>query len=197
MQIIHLFNRNTFSLWHQEVDPEDTADHAAGEEEVDSVAHLLEHVRGCLGNSKVVEPVGCGHEDLRHWSSGVVECFGAVDPRQRVVTERVEGGPNVEEDERRVAWTVDVGLLVKFRFSDGNVAGEVVHGNRTTRSRNHQKTATTDGLDEEKDEKDGSNGFDHTKYAGTKQPGRSTRNTERTEHCWRIEVDSVDAGSIL
>lgn len=56
-ETVHGFERDSFGLGYEEVDEYCGANHEAGEEEVDAVAHCGEHLRGEAGDDEVPEPV--------------------------------------------------------------------------------------------------------------------------------------------
>ncbi|KAI3489756.1 hypothetical protein L1887_46127 [Cichorium endivia] len=197
VQVVHLLDGNALGLGHEEVDVHRADHHHGREEQVDTVAHLGEHVRRRLRDDKVVQPVARRVEDLRNRSGSVVERFGTVNPGDWVVSKRIEARPNVEEDQRRGSSGVERRLLVLGRLGDGDVAGDVVHGDRTTRRRNHEQAASAHRLNKDEDEERRTGRLDDTKDSRRQESRRCARDANRLEYGRRIVVDSVNAGAVL
>lgn len=189
-ELVHVLEGHTLCLGQDKVDVDDGDHHQAGKEDVDSVTHLCEHLRGRTRDSKVVKPVASGHAGLCERTGLLGEHLGTDDPRSTVPTGRVEGGPDVEESKGRDSTRVEASVGgTELGLGDGDVGTDVIHGDSSTKGTRHEDATTTKVVDEEENPDDRADGLDHTKDAGGEQTSVGTGDAERLEDGGRVVVD--------
>jgi hypothetical protein len=98
-QPAHLLELDPFRLGHEEEDEDDAENHERREEEVHAVLHLQEHLGREAADDEVPEPVVGGGRRLAQRPRVLVEHLAVDDPGGAVPRGRVEGGPEVEEED--------------------------------------------------------------------------------------------------
>lgn len=162
-QVGHLLQSNVSGFRHDKVDDGNGDDHEAGEEEVDSVFHVGEHVRSgsCDGESK--EPVRSGDDGLRSGSNKGGHDLGSKDPGSTVPGGSVEASPDVEERDGGNTSRAQLGAgRVVLGLGDGDVGTDVVHADGTSGGSDDQQGLSAEPVYQVEQPYDGSSELDQT-----------------------------------
>ena len=196
-EAVHGLERDALGLGQEEPDEDDRAQHQAREEEVDAVAHGIEHLGSEAGNDEVPEPVVRSGESLCESTDVLVEHLGVVDPWGTIPRWRVEDGPQVEEC-HGADTTVAEGLRDVLRgVSYSDVAADVPHAERATDSSVHEQVAASELVNKDEEPEKCDDGLDDAENASCEKRGGGTDDTDRLEDGGRVIVDGIDTGGVL
>jgi hypothetical protein len=162
-QVGHLLQSNVGGFRYDKVDDRDGDDHEAGEEEVDSVFHVFEHVRSgsCDGESK--EPVRSGNDGLRRGSNKGGHDLGSKDPGSTVPGRSVETSPDVEERDGGDTSRAQLGTRsVVLWLGDGDIGTDVVHADGASSSSDDEQGLSAEPVYQVEQPYDSSGEFDQS-----------------------------------
>ena len=191
-QTIHGLKRNTLGLWDEEVYEWYRQNHQAREEEVHSVRHLQEHLRGESGDEEVPEPVRRAGTGLTEASDLSWEHLTVDDPWSTVPRWGVEGGPQVEEKDRRYTSRGQRSVRVGASAGNVDVCSDVPHAQAPANGTDHQELATAEVIDEEEQPDKRERGLHNSEKPGGEETSVCAGNAQGTEDGWRVVVDGVD-----
>lgn len=162
-QPVNLLKRHTARLGDEEEGEEEGAEGQRGKEEVDSVAHGLEHLLGEARDEKVEEPVAGRGGAAGQGAEVGVEELGVEDPGGAVPGGRVDGGPEVEEEDGGDAAAGQVILRVVGRVHHTNVGANDPHADGAANGTAEEELSAAELVDQEEEPEKGGDGLDDTK----------------------------------
>lgn len=180
-ELVHVLKRDTLSLRDQKVHKRNRQDHERRKEEVHPVAHGVEHLRCKARDDEVPEPVAGGGRRLAEGARVLGEHFRVDDPGRAVPAGRVEGGPQVEEEDGGDAATRQLGLGLGVGAADADEGADDPHADRAAGSTDHEELGAAETVDQPEEPDDSHDGLDDAEDARGEEAGVGAGDPNRLE----------------
>lgn len=168
---IDLLQRHAARFGNEEEGKEESEEGQSGEEEVDAVAHGGKHLLGEARDEEVEEPVGGGGGTAGEGTEVGVEEFRVDDPWRSVPRGRVDGRPEVKEEDGRDAASRQVVGLVLGGLDHADVGTNDPHANGTGDGTAEEEVSASELVDEEEEPDKSHDSLDDAKDAGHEVDG--------------------------
>lgn len=190
-QAVRTLEGDRLGLGDAEEDEDKGHGHERGKEEEDGVAPGEEHLLGEAGDDEVPEPVVGGGVCLAERARVLVEHLGADDPRRAVPGGRVDGGPQVEEDDGGHGRGRERGVGRVGGFDEG---ADAPHAEGAADGADQEEPASADVVDDDEPD-NGQAGLDEAEDARRQEARRRAPNAHVAEDGGTVVVDGVDSGA--
>ena len=168
-QSLNRFQGNATGFGDEEEGKHKGKERQGCEKHVNTISHGGKHLLGKARDQKVEEPVAGGCARLGYRAEVGVEeflekyvisgCFEHIfksrntyrvdDPRCTVPSGRIDGSPQVEEDNSSIATTSQVVLRILCRVNDIDICTDNPHANRTSDTTDEEKLSSSELIDKE------------------------------------------------
>lgn len=165
-ETVDLLQRNTTGLRNEEEGEEEGKEGQRGEEEVDAVAHSLEHLLSEARDEEVEQPVAGSCAGLSQRAEVGIEEFRIDDPGGTVPGRSVDSSPEVKEEDSGNTATVEGAGGVVLGCDHVDISTNDPHADGTGDTTNKQKVPATELIDKEQQPDERHNGLDHTEDTG-------------------------------
>lgn len=193
---IHILERQTLGLRHEDPSNSDTDNNRATKEQESAVSDVSHHIRGGVHDDELAEPLRASGEHQAHRADTGWEDLGAENPWDAVPGHGVEDGKDVDHDDGDISTTI-LGCAALKGARDLGVSTEVEHSDESADGTDDQGLTATKTINTKDHKEEGSKGLDKTKDTGSEETNGSSAESNRVEDGWRVVVERIDTRQVL